>query len=43
MKVSHTVIIEYFNIKELALSNFAFPFLIATQNKNNFSNAMMHF
>ena len=42
---THTVILEYFNIKEEALSNFALSFqiFIATQNKKNFSNAMMHF
>ena len=42
----HTVILEYFNIKESALSNFAFQsflIFIGTQNKKNLSNGMMHF
>ena len=42
----HTGILEYFNIKESALSNFAFQsfyIFIGTQSKKNFSNAMMHF
>ena len=37
---SHTVILEYFEIKEQALSNFAFQsfyIFIGTQDKNNFS------
>ena len=37
---THTVILEYFNIKEKALFNFAFQ-SFCTQNKNIFSNAMM--
>ena len=43
--LSHTVILEYFNIKVYVLSNFAFQsfWKLGTQNKNNFSNAMMHF
>ena len=46
MLFKHTVILEYFNIKEQALSNFAlqsFQIFIGTQNKKNFSNDMMHF
>ena len=42
----HTEFLEYFNIKESVLSNFAllsFSIFIGTQNKKNFSNAMMHF
>ena len=42
----HTGILEYFNIKESALSNFAFQsfyIFIGIQSKKNFSNAMMHF
>ena len=36
----HTIILEYFKIKEQALSNFAFQsfyVFIGTQDKNNFS------
>ena len=39
-KVVHIVILEYFSIKEYALSNFAFQsfyIFIGTQDKNNFS------
>ena len=44
--LSHTVILEYFNIKVYVLSNFAFQsfqIFIGTQDKKNFSNSMMHF
>ena len=43
---THTVILEYSNIKEYALSNFAFlsfQIFIGTQNKKDFSNTMMQF
>ena len=42
-KPVHTVILEYFNIKEWALSNFAFQsfyIFIGTQDKYNFSIPM---
>ena len=43
---THTVILEYFNIKEKALSNFAFQsfyIFIETYNKNKFSIPVMDF
>ena len=44
--IVHTVVLEYQHIIGQALSNFAFlsfKIFIGTQNKKNFSNAMIYF
>ena len=43
IKAVHTVILEYFNVKEKVLSNFCLPVFLGTQNKKNMSNAMITF
>ena len=44
LNLVHTVIFELFNLKELALSNFAFIGIQkGIQNENDFSNVMITF